>query len=351
MKRTGNIWSKIVDKNNILLAIENAAKGKTDRKIVKKVLSNKPLYVDKIQEILLNGYVSSPYNKMKIFDGARQKERIIYKPSFYPDQIVHWCLMQVIEDIIQKGMYEYCCASVKGRGEYTAIKYIAKVLVKDRKNTKYYIKLDIKKFYPSIDKEILKRKFRKIIKDRDVLILMDSIVDSFEESGVPIGNYTSQHFANFFLRDFDHWLKEEKKAKYYCRYMDDMIIFGANKKKLHRLLDEIRDYLKNEKLTLKNNWKVAKTESAPIDFIGRRFSRGYTTIRDTTFLRIKRRIKKISKKTYLNYKDASAIMSYYGIIKHSNSYKLKQKYLYPYISIDKCKEVIRNESRIRCTSK
>ena len=180
---------------------------------------------------------------------------------------------------------------------------------------------------------------------------MDTIVDSFDDTGVPIGNYTSQHFANYYLQEFDHYVKEVLGVKYYCRYMDDIIIFGPNKKKLHKILKEITLYLQKEKLTVKDNWKVAKTESAPIDFIGRRFCRGYTTIRDTTFLRLKRRIKKTSKKSYLNYKDASAIISYYGILKHSDSFKLKQKYFYPYISIDKCKEVIRNESRIRCTSK
>ena len=127
--------------------------------------------------------------------------------------------------------------------------------------------------------------------------------------------------------------------------MDDIIIFGPNKKKVHKMLEEIRNYLKDEKLTIKENWQVSKTDSAPIDFIGKRFSRGYTTLRDTTFLRCKRRIKRISKKKKLTYNDAAAVISYNGILKHTNSYKIKKKYFYPYINIDMCKEVIRNESR------
>ena len=130
--------------------------------------------------------------------------------------------------------------------------------------------------------------------------------------------------------------------------MDDIIIFGCNKKKLHKILDEIILFLKKEKLEVKKNYKVSKTDSAPIDFIGRRFCRGYTTLRDTTFLRFKRRIKKISKKKYLNFKDATAVISYYGILKHTNSYKIKQKYLYPYINLEKCKGVIKNEVRKQC---
>ena len=186
MKRIGNVWNSIIDKNNIQKAIYNASRGKKNRKLVQTILNNIVFYTNELQEILINGYISSGYKKKKIFDGARQKERIIYKPYFYPDQCIHWALMQVIEDVICRGMYEFCCASVKNRGELYAVKYIEKILVKDRKNTKYYIKLDIKKFYQSINKEILKNKFRNIIKDRNTLILMDIIVDSFEDSGVPI---------------------------------------------------------------------------------------------------------------------------------------------------------------------
>ena len=93
--------------------------------------------------------------------------------------------MQQIEPLFKKGMYEFCCASVKDRGIHYASKHIKKILVRDRKNTKYCLKLDVKKFYPSMDKEILKRKFMRIIKDRDVLDLLDLIVDS-SITGVPI---------------------------------------------------------------------------------------------------------------------------------------------------------------------
>ena len=93
--------------------------------------------------------------------------------------------MQQIQPLIMKGMYEYCCGSVKNRGIMHGMKYLKKILVRDRKNTKYCLKLDIKKFYPSIDKQILKNKFLRIIKDRDTLDLIDIIIDS-TESGVPI---------------------------------------------------------------------------------------------------------------------------------------------------------------------
>lgn len=186
MKTAKNIYTKIIDKNNIYKAIVNASKGKKDRDNVKNVISNITFFVDEINyKLSTKTYVPKPYVEMKIHDGVRKKERTIYKPAFYPDQIVHWALMQQIQPFIMRGMYEYCCGSVKNRGIMYGMRYLKKILVRDRKNTKYCLKLDIKKFYPSINKSILKRKFCKIIRDRDTLNLIDIIIDSAEE-GLPI---------------------------------------------------------------------------------------------------------------------------------------------------------------------
>lgn len=267
MKRVGNLYEKIVDKNNIQKAILNASKRKRNRRNVKNVIENIVTATDNIYEMLKNNkFIPSPYQKVKIMDGVRKKERIIYKPAFYPDQCVHWALMLQLEDILMKGMYYYNCASIKGRGLLHATKYIEKILVRDRKNTKYCLKLDIKKFYPSIDKEILKRKFRRKLKDRDTLDLIDKIIDSSEE-GLPIGNFTSQWFANFFLEEYDHFVKEKLKVPYYIRYMDDMLLFHRNKKELRKAKIKIELYLKKENLQLKENWQLFKTDSRPVDFL------------------------------------------------------------------------------------
>ena len=159
------------------------------------------------------------------------------------------------------------------------------------------------------------------------------------------GNYTSQWFANFYLQNLDHYIKEELKAPYYIRYMDDMLIFHRNKKELHKIKDKVEEDLKNEHLKLKENWTLFKVDSRPIDFIGYRFYRGHTTLRSSNFLRIKRRIKKIYKKGTINYTDASSVLSYYGWIKHCDSNKFNEKYVRPYISLKKCKGVVRNETK------
>lgn len=165
------------------------------------------------------------------------------------------------------------------------------------------------------------------------------------------GNYTSQWFANFYLQDLDHYIKEQLKVKYYIRYMDDMVLFSRNKKELHKIKIAIEEFLKKEQLTLKDNWQLFKTDSRPLDFLGYRFYRGYTTLRGSNFLRIKRRAKRVYKKKKMSYTDASAIISYYGWIKHCDSYNYNQKYLKPYVNLKKCKGVIRNESRKQCATR
>ena len=186
MKRKGNFYNDICNRQNIKMAILRASDKKYSRKNVVKIVSNIDYYVEELHNMLINKQIKlSPYKKMKIHDGANKKERVIFKPAFYPDQCIHWSLMLKLQPLLEKGMYEYCCASVPNRGIHYGGKYIKKILKDDRKNTKYCLKLDIKKFYPSIDKFCMKRKFRAIIKDYDVLELIDNIIDS-SDAGLPI---------------------------------------------------------------------------------------------------------------------------------------------------------------------
>lgn len=131
--------------------------------------------------------------------------------------------------------------------------------------------------------------------------------------------------------------------------MDDMVLFGRNKKELHKCKIQIEEFLHNkEHLKLKENWQLFKTDSRPLDFLGYRFYRGYTTLRKSNFLRIKRRIKKIYKKNKITVKDAAATLSYYGWLKYCDSYNFNQKYVKPYVDLNKCKGVIKRESKKQC---
>lgn len=270
---------------------------------------------------------------------------MIHKPNFYPDQIIHWALMLQLQTVIMRGMYEYSCGSVPGRGTSYGQKTLRRWLDKDYKNTKYCLKMDISKFYPSVNNELLKEMFRRKVKDKDCLWLIDRIIDSAE--GLPIGNYTSQWFSNFFLEGLDHYIKEKLEIKYYVRYVDDLVILGSNKRKLHAARRSISSYLDNIDLKMKDDWQVFKVNDRAIDFLGFRFFRYKTILRKRTALRIRRRIVKIQKKGYLNYKDACAVVSYWGWIKRSNSFNFYHKYVKPIVTIKKAKRKVSEYAKAR----
>ena len=347
MKRVGYLHEKIIDKNNIRTAIYNASKRKRKRPGVKKVMDDIESHVDKIHLMLLDGeYIPSPFIEQSIVDNSSGKIRTIQKPKFFPDQCVHWAIMQIVEPVLSKGMDYYCCASVKGRGGKRGQAAVKKWLKNDPKNTKYTFQMDISKFYPSIDQDSLISLLRRKIKDAKCMQLLIAIIRSIE-IGLPLGNYSSPIFANFYVQRSDHRIKEKLGIKYMVRYMDDVVMFGPNKKKLHKVRKAIVDYLEKLKLTVKGNWQVFKTDSRPLDFLGYRFYRDHTTMRRRNALRIRRRVRKVHKKRELSFKDAAAIMSYLGWVYHTDSHGFYEKYLKPYINIKKMKGVNRNESRKR----
>ena len=207
----------------------------------------------------------------------------------------------------------------------------------DVKGCQYCLKLDARKYYPSIDHDILKAKYARLFKDKDLLWLLYEIIDSTEgNTGVPIGNYLSQYSGNFYFSSFDHWLKEEKHVKHYHRYMDDIVIFGETKEELHQLLKEIDVYFKEKlHLTVKDNWQVFPTYVRGVDFLGYRIFMNYILLRKSTCKQMKRKMtdirKKVSNGNMMNYSEWCSINSYKGWLIHCDSFRLQQKYIQPLI--------------------
>ena len=131
-----------------------------------------------------------------------------------------------IEPIFRNSFIVDTFSSIKGRGLHGALKRVKRAVRES--GYKYYMKLDIRKCYPSLDKSILKQKLANKFKDKKLLNLLYIIIDSCEK-GVPIGNYTSQYFNNYYFNNLDHLLKDELRVKYYFRYCDDMVVLGNNK--------------------------------------------------------------------------------------------------------------------------
>lgn len=264
MKRKNNIYQTIYSPENLVLAEKKARKGKTEQYGVKVFDKNREANLQGLHEMLKNKtYKTSPYTTFKIYE---PKERDVFRLPYFPDRIAHHAAMIPLEPIFT-GMFTadtYSC--IKKKGIHAASFALRKAL-RDVPGTKYCLKLDIKKFYPSIDHDILKQLLRRKFKDQDLLWFLDGIIDSAE--GVPIGNYLSQYFANFYLSYFDHWIKEVMGVKNYFRYADDLVILSDSKEYLHKLLAAIRSYLDIElKLTIKGNYQIFPVWARGIDFVG-----------------------------------------------------------------------------------
>lgn len=336
MKRYGNIYEKICDMDNLRLAHQNAREDKLFYKEVKMVDSDPDKYLSMIREMLLNEtYQVSEYTISIIND--KGKERELAKLPYFPDRIIQWAIMLQVEDIFLKTFCSHTCSSIPGRGIKEAYMLTTKYM-KDRINTKYCLKIDVSKFYPSINHDILKKMLRKKFKDKRLLSLFDKIIDSYpKQTGVPIGSYLSQYLANFYLAYFDHWLKEEMGVKYVVRFADDMVIFAASKQELHSLIHEIKKYMKdNIEIRVKDNWQVFPTNTRGIDFVGYRFFYDFILLRKSTCKRFKRKMLKIKAKwddgKLPNYSEWCSANSYIGWLKWCDSWRLFEKYIEPIVN-------------------
>ena len=243
MKRIGNLFDQIISIENLRLADEKARKGKLRSYGVRVHDKNREANILALHEKLKNGTFKT--SKYHIFTIYEPKEREIYRLPYYPDRILHHAIMNVLEPIWVSIFNKNTYSCIKNRGIHKCAKDLQQALKKDPDGTRYCLKIDISKFYPSINHDVLKGIVRQKIKDKRLLALLDEIIDSVDdEKGVPIGNYLSQYFANLVLAYFDHWLKETKRVKYYWRYADDIVILAPNKEYLHALLCDIRVYLR-----------------------------------------------------------------------------------------------------------
>jgi len=313
MKRIGNIYHKIFEYANLELADTIAQKGKMKQPVVVSHNKKREQNLTELQKMLMDGtFKTSPYTVFKIYE---PKEREVFRLPYFPDRILHHAIMNVLESVFVSHFTADTYSCIKGRGIHSAASKLKKAL-KNQFETAYCLKLDINKFYPSIDHSILKALLRTKFKDPQLLTLLDGIIDSAD--GLPIGNYLSQYFANFYLSGFDHWIKEEKRVKYYFRYCDDMVFLARTKEELHVLLADIREYLQTKlNLKIKSNYQVFPVASRGIDFLGYKFYHTHTLLRKSIKKNFARAISKNANK--------QSIAAYTGWAKHANTNNLIKK--------------------------
>lgn len=320
MKRIGYLYDTICELDNLYLAYSKAKQGKGKTYGVLSFEKNLSENILELQrELTDETYRTSEYDVFTIHD---PKERTIYRLPFR-DRVVHHAIMNVLESIWTFVFISHTYSSIKDKGIHGALTHLKKAL-RNKAGTTYCLKMDVRKFYPSIDHQVMKIIIRKKIKDRKLLNLLDGIIES--APGVPIGNYLSQFLANLYLSYFDHWLKEEKQTRYYFRYADDMIILSDGKDHLHRLTKEIQDSLRNNlKLDLKSNYQVFPVDARGIDFVGYVFFHDHILMRKRIKKNLCKRASKLNKRKISPKEYKIGICSYLGWAKHCDSRHLIRK--------------------------
>jgi len=312
MKRIGNIYDQITSLKNLQAADTKAQLGKKNQYGVVHHNRNREGNLLMLQDQLESKtYHTSTYDIFNIYE---PKERVVYRLPYFPDRIAHHAIMNVLEPIFVSTFTADTYSCIKGKGIHALLRKLNTDL-KDTEGTRYCLKFDIKKFYPSIDHDVLKGLLRRKFKDPDLLWLLDEVIDS--APGLPIGNYLSQYLANFYLSYFDHWIKEVERENYYYRYADDIVILSSDKAKLHALLEKIKTYLGALKLEVKENHQVFPIEARGIDFVGYVFRHRYVKIRKS--------IKKNFARKLSRNPNHPSIASYCGWLGHCNAKHLTQK--------------------------
>lgn len=304
MKRKGNLYDSIYDLDNIKQCFEEVCRNTKNRSKVNNFREYKAVYINRIHNTLKNRqYV---VGKPTIFTIYEPKERRIVSQSMTDKTINHLVSRHIIFPVIEPLLIDTNIACRKNMGTKKGIEIVREFDRKMKvKYGKYYVlKCDISKYFGSIDKEVLKQKLVRKIKDKDALKILYDIIDA-EEAGLSLGAMSSQLFAIFYLNDMDHYIKEELKIKYYIRYQDDFLLFHESKKYLRYCLKQIEEFLKKEKLVLNRKTRIYNSNNNYI-FLGRNKYGKYSKYRT-----VKRRLKK---RKYLYYTGKISCNSLMGSI-------------------------------------
>ncbi len=336
MKRYGDLFRKATDFRNLHAAAKLALRGKRDRGQVARFFFDMENELIRLQMELESGtYRPRPYRQFEI---REPKVRQICSSDFR-DRVVHHAICRVIDPILEARLIHGTYACRTGKGSHLALKRCQGFVRRYR----YSLKCDIRKFFESIDHGVLKGLIRRVLKDPELLALIDVVIDhavpgSDAGKGLPIGNLTSQHFANAYLGELDHFLKDRKRVPGYVRYMDDFILFSDDKVQLAAWLREIRSFLK---VRLKLELKEKVTRLAPVTegvpFLGFWVFPGLIRLQRPNLVRFRRKLKLherrfraglISEKQLIA--SANSMLAH---LSHADSLALRRKELIPSLSL------------------
>lgn len=320
----------------------------------KYLMNNLDDCIDRIQNwIISDSWIpSKPIHTTHIEPSNGKIREIDYVP-FYPDCVIHWILIDSIYDKVVPKMDPYCVAGIRGRGPHKMKKKVEYWKHTDPRGMKYGGELDIRHCFPETPHQFIKFGYRQLIKDRYWLSIADKIVDSFRH-GLPIGYVTSHWFQNLAMTGFDRYVRRQDGVEYYYRYVDNIHIYGPNKRKLHRALSGEILWLNSVGYYCNRCWQVYRTDY--IDFDGKHRGRGidgvgfvvyedHTIIRKRTIKRLTRLCHIISKRKYPTLEQANSAACRIGQLKHADMHNYRVKYVDNVISYKAIRRRISVESR------
>ena len=317
-------FEDIVSIDNLLLAWQEFLKGKRNKKDVQSFQFS---LMDNIlslhSDLSSRNYRHEDYQMFNISD---PKPRIIHKASVR-DRLLHHAVYRILYPFFDKTFISDSFSCRNNKGTHKAIqrfRQFSYIVSKNNTKTCWVLKCDIKKFFASIDQNILIHILQNYILDEDIINLLKSVIFSFNsgkaETGLPLGNLTSQLFANVYMNEFDQFMKHKLKAMYYIRYADDFIILSERKNELKSTIPQIKSFLFGGlSLELHPDKVFTKTLASGVDFLGWVHFLDHWVLRKTTRKRMLKRIKENPKLETLN--------SYLGLLKHGNTARLKSKIL------------------------
>ena len=310
-------FEDIVSVENLLEAWREFICGKRKKKDVQEFQLSLMDNIFSLHHDLINHiYKHGPYQAFRIND---PKPRSIHKAAVR-DRLLHCAIYRILYPYFDEKFIADSYSCRLNKGTHRAINRFRNFFYKVSKNntrTCWVLKCDIKKFFTNIDHNILKNILKQYISDKEILWLLDQIIGSFKP-GQPLGNLTSQLFANIYMNKFDQFVKHKSKAKYYIRYADDFVIFSADKGWLIDLIPKIQEFLRQElKLELHQNKVFIKTFASGIDFLGWINFPNHRILRTSTKRRILKRIKENNK--------PETIVSYLGLLRHGNTWRIQEK--------------------------
>ncbi len=279
------------------------------------------------KELINQTYFPKP---LKTFILRDPKTRKISKSTFR-DKIVHHALVRIIEPIIDKGFIYDSCANRKGRGNLFALKRFDKfkrIVTHNLKFDAFCLKADIKHYFQEVNHLILLKIISRRIGDEKIIYLINKILENGkvkDNIGMPLGNLTSQFFANVYLNELDYFAKHKLKAKYYIRYVDDFVILHKDKKQLEEWKSKIDEFLReNLNIELHPHKSKIISLSSGIDFVGFRNFWRYRLIRKRNIRKMLSFVKEYQQEEISKEKLPESFQGWNAYAKWANSFKLRQ---------------------------